>query len=36
MQGVRFQRDGDELDDPGLFVALEAREFYLLKVSAPA
>jgi hypothetical protein len=34
LRGGAFQRDGDELDDSGLFVALQAREFYLLKVSA--
>jgi hypothetical protein len=34
LQGVAFQRDGDELVDSGLFVAMEAREFYVLEVSA--
>ena len=29
----RFQRDGDELDNPGLFVALGAWQFHLLRLS---
>jgi hypothetical protein len=34
LQQIGFDRDGDELDDAGLFVAMEPREFYVLKVSA--
>ncbi len=30
---VCFERDGDELEDPGLFVALEPWQFHLLKLS---
>jgi hypothetical protein len=35
LQQDGFERDGNELDDPGLFVDLAARQFHLLK-SAPA